>query len=94
MNKKDMGRRALLTLALQAIATPVLARGGRGGGRSSGRRRSSGRGRGGFGGVIFFLIIGAGFAIYIFFSGRSEARDRRERDAALASLPPKPPASE
>lgn len=91
MSKKDMTRRALLTLAVLAITTPALARGGRGGGGRGGR---GGRGGGGAGGFVLLLILGAGFAIYSFFNGRSEAQDRKKRETAQALLPPKPPASE
>ncbi|WP_096373594.1 topoisomerase DNA-binding C4 zinc finger domain-containing protein [Pseudomonas chlororaphis] len=91
MSKKDMTRRALLTLTVLAITTPALARGGRGGGGRGGR---GGRGGGSAGGFVLLLILGAGFAIYSFFSGRSEAQDRKKREAAQALLPPKPPASE
>lgn len=96
MHKKDMSRRALLTLALLTITTPAFARGGHGGGggRSSGHGRSSGRGGGGAGGFIFLSIIGSGIALYSVFSGRSNALDRREREAAQALLPPKPPAAD
>jgi hypothetical protein len=64
-------RRALIALPVLTFAAPVLAR-GRGGGRSGGRSFGGRGGRGGFGSIVAWLVLGIPIAIFVIYLLRTE----------------------